>query len=77
MMWRDDCTDRIERFLEQHHITAFHYERRSKHRSVVITHGGKVVTIFFPTSGSDWRGHRRVVAKMRHALGLVGTKEAA
>jgi hypothetical protein len=73
----DDYIDRIERFLAQHHITAYRYERRSKHRSVVIMHGGKVTTIFFPTSGSDWRGHRRVVAKMRHALGLVGMEGAA
>ena len=68
----DDYTDRIERFLEQHHITAFRFEHRSKHRAVIVTHGSREITVIFPFSGSDWRGPRNVIATLRHALGLVG-----
>ncbi len=71
-MSNNDYVKRIERFLEQHHITAYRFEHRSKHRAVVVEHGGKVTTVVFPLSGSDWRGPANAVTSPRRALGLVG-----
>lgn len=68
-MKRDDYTHRIARFLELHSI-AYHFEDRSKHRSVVIAHGGRRFFYTFPASGSDWRGPRQAVSDLRRMLGV-------
>jgi hypothetical protein len=68
----DDYTDRIERFLEQHHITAYRFEHRSKHRAVIVTHGSREITVIFPFSRSDWRGSRNCVSSLRRVLGMIG-----
>lgn len=70
-MRRDEYTDRIERFLGQHGIRNYRFEHRSKHRSVVITHGSRSVTYILPVSGSDWRGPRRAVSDLRRMLGVM------
>jgi hypothetical protein len=67
----DDYTKRIERFLDRHRIETYRFEKRTRHRAVVVEHFGKVTTIIFPTSGSDWRGPRNVITSLRRALGLV------
>jgi hypothetical protein len=69
---RDDCTRRIKRFLDRHRIETYRFEKRTRHRAVVVAHRGKETTIIFPASGSDWRGPRNAVASLRRALGLVG-----
>jgi hypothetical protein len=69
---RDDYTARIEAFFDRHQISNYRFERRRKHRAVVVTHLGKECTIIFPASGSDWRGPANAIASLRHALGLVG-----
>jgi hypothetical protein len=69
---RDDYTKRIERFLERHGIDDYRFERRSKHRAVVVTHRGKITTVTFPNSGSGVRGARNAVTSLRRALRLVG-----
>jgi hypothetical protein len=66
----DDYVARIELFLERHRIETYRFEKRARHRAVVVTHLGKKCTIIFPTSGSDWRGPRNAVASLRRALGL-------
>lgn len=68
----DDYVQRIRSFLDRHDIANYRFVRRSKHRAVIVEHGGKVTTVVFPFSGSDWRGPRNVIATLRHALGLVG-----
>jgi hypothetical protein len=68
----DDYIDRIERFLEQHGITAYCFARCRKHRIVIVVHGGRNVTVGFPTSSANWNGPHVVVTRLRHALGLVG-----
>jgi len=68
----DEFVKAIERFLDRHGIKRRRYERRSKHRAVVVSHDGRDVVVFFPCSGSDWRGPRNAVATLRHVLGLVG-----
>ena len=69
---RDDYVKRIESFLDRHRIEDYRFERRSKHRAVVVAHHGKVATVIFPASGSDYRGPRNAVTTLRQALGLVG-----
>jgi hypothetical protein len=69
---RDDYTTRIQRELARHGIDDFHFVRRSRHRAVVVEHGGKVTTVVFPSSGSDWRGSHNAISTLRHALGLIG-----
>lgn len=68
----NDYVTRIESFLGRHRIDDYRFVRRRKHRAVVVTHRGEVTTVIFPASGSDWRGPRNAVAKLRRALGLVG-----
>ena len=63
---------RIESFLDRHRIEDYRFERRSKHRAVVVTYRGKIVTVIFPLTGSDIRGPRNAVTSLRRALGLVG-----
>jgi hypothetical protein len=69
---RDDYTALITRFLDRHRIKTFRFEHRSKHRAVVVEHGGRITTVIFPNSGSDVRGPRNTIATLRHALGLIG-----
>jgi hypothetical protein len=69
---RDDYTARIKAFLDRHRIEDYRFERRRKHRAVVVIHRGKVTIVIFPNSGSDWRGPHNAVSSLRHALGLVG-----
>jgi hypothetical protein len=68
----DDYTRRIKRFLDRHGIDDYRFVQRAKHRAVVVEHFGKVTTVIFPTSGSDWRGPRNVITSLRRALGLIG-----
>jgi hypothetical protein len=68
---RDDDTDHIERFLAKHRLP-YRFERRAKHRAVIIRQGGRDVTVFFPLTGDRYFGPHIVVRKLRHALGLVG-----
>jgi len=67
----DDYVKRIEPFLDRHWIDDDRFERRRKHRAVVVTHRGKVTTVIFPFTGSDIRGPRNAVTSLRRALGLV------
>jgi hypothetical protein len=71
-MSNNDYVTRIERFLDRHRIETYRFIQRAKHRAVVVAHRGRVATIIFPTSGSDWRGPRNAVTSLRRALGLVG-----
>jgi len=68
----DDYTARIKAFLDRHGIDGYHFVQKAKHRAVVVEHGGKVTTIIFPSSGSDWRGPANAVRSLRRALGLAG-----
>jgi hypothetical protein len=68
----DDYVTRIELFLERHRIETYRFEKRARHRAVVVAHRGKETTIIFPATGSDWRGPHNTVSSLRHALGLVG-----
>jgi hypothetical protein len=68
----DDYTARIEAFLDRHQISNYRFVHRAKHRAVVVEHGGKVTTVVFPSSGSDWRGSHNAISTLRHALGLIG-----
>jgi hypothetical protein len=67
----DDYLKRIESFLDRHRIETYRFEKRAKHRAVVVTHRGKVTTVIFPRTGSDVRGPRNAVTSLRRALGLV------
>jgi hypothetical protein len=69
----DDYVKRIVQFLDCHRIEDYRFERRNKHRAVAVAHHGKVATVVFPTSGSDFRGPLNAVTTLRHALGLVGS----
>jgi hypothetical protein len=68
----DDYVQRIRSFLDRLGIDDYRFVQRAKHRAVVVAHRGRVATIIFPTSGSDWRGPRNAVTSLRRALGLVG-----
>lgn len=74
---RDDYVKKIERFLGQHDIKTFHFEKRSKHRAVVVEHHGRKAIVIFPVSSCYWDGPRETIRDLRHALGLVGTKVAS
>jgi hypothetical protein len=69
---RDDYVRRIQRELARHGIDDFHFVRRSRHRAVIVKRGGRVVTVIFPSSGSDIRGPANTVGNLRRALGLIG-----
>jgi hypothetical protein len=71
-MSSDDYTARIEAFLDRHQIATYRFEKRARHRAVVVEHLGKEITIIFPATGSDWRGPRNAITTLRHALGLIG-----
>jgi hypothetical protein len=68
----DAYVQRIRSFLARHDIANYRFVRRVKHRAVVVEHGGRVVTVIFPSSGSDWRGPANAVASLRRALRLNG-----
>jgi hypothetical protein len=67
----NDYVQRIRAFLDRHDIANYRFVRRAKHRAVVVEHGGKVTTVIFPASGSDWRGPANTVGNLRRALGLI------
>jgi hypothetical protein len=64
----DDYVTKISRTLSAHGITSWHFERTRRHRAVRVTHGGRTITVTFPSSGSDWRGARNATADLRRAL---------
>lgn len=64
----DDYVDRIRSILDAHNIPTYRFIHRRRHRSVVVTRGGKTITVTFPTSPSDWRGPRKCEADVRWAL---------
>ncbi len=70
-MNRDAYIESISRFLDQKGIATYHFERRAKHRAVMIDHDGHVYMVVFPASGSDTRGPLNAVSTIRHVLGLV------
>lgn len=72
----DDYVDRAERLLRQHRIETFRIEHRSKHRAIVVNHGGKEYTVIIPSTGSDWRGPAAMVSVLRRLLGLRGDRVA-
>jgi hypothetical protein len=71
---RDAYAQRVALFLDRHRIGTYHFEYRAKHRAVVVEHDGKVTTVIFPASGSDWRGPRNAISSLRRALGLGGAQ---
>jgi hypothetical protein len=71
----DDYTTRIKRFLDRHRIETYRFERRARHRAVVVKHGGKITTVIFAATGSDWRGPANTITTLRRALGLGGTPQ--
>jgi hypothetical protein len=68
----DEYVNRIRRFLAEYDFQYRFEHRRNGHRAVIITipSGGKVV-VGFPLTGSDWRGPRRTITRLRRRLGLV------
>jgi hypothetical protein len=72
-MRHDDYTTAIERFLDDRGITDYAFERRRKHRAVVVMHRGRRVVVFFPASSCNWEGPRNAVTTLRRGLGLQGT----
>lgn len=67
----DEYLQKIEQFLNRHDIKTYRFERRAKHRAVMVQHNnGKACCVIFPTTGSDWRGPANTVSELRHALGL-------
>jgi hypothetical protein len=73
MLMSDDYIPRIKQFLRRHRIETYRFEKRAKHRAVVVAFRGKSTTIFFPGTGSDRRGPANTVSNLRRALGLVGS----
>ena len=51
-MSSDDYVKRIESFLDRHRIDGYRFERRRKHRAVVVAHRGKVTTVIFPCTAA-------------------------
>jgi hypothetical protein len=74
---RDDYTRVVERFLDQHNIRTYRIEHYGKHRTLTVELGGRIVKMCFPLTGSDWRGTKRTVTRLRRVLGLVGGMKAA
>jgi hypothetical protein len=68
----DDCTSKIEAFLDRHRIETYRFQKRARHGAVVVDYLGNQITVIFPTSGCDWRAPRNAVSTLRHALGFVG-----
>lgn len=66
----DEYLQMATRFLARHGIDAFWIESLSKHRRVVVEHGGKQYRVVIPTSGSDWRGPLNMVGNLRRLLNL-------
>jgi hypothetical protein len=62
----DDYLARIRSVLTA--LRDFRIEHRRRHRAVRVTHGGRTITVTFPSSGSDWRGARNATADLRRAL---------
>jgi hypothetical protein len=60
---------RIRRVLSCHGIRDYRIEHRRRHRMVRVCHGGRNVSVTFPSSGSDkWRGARNAEAYLRRRL---------
>jgi hypothetical protein len=71
-MRRNDTTKAIERFLADHNITTYRFDRRARHYAVIVTDGGRDCTVIIPTSSVNRRVPYYAVSNLRHALGLVG-----
>ena len=63
----DDYINRIERFLDEIDCS-YRFEKRAKHRSVIVTHNGRQFFYVFPLSGSTRRGPPQTVSGLRRAL---------
>ena len=70
----NEYIDRITRFLKQHDIDRFEFVQLTKHRAVLIQHGGKSHRVVFAATGSDWRGPENTISDIRHTLGLFDVK---
>jgi hypothetical protein len=68
----DDYVKSIVSFLDSRGIETYRFEKRTRHRAVVVEYRGKESTVIFPTSGSDWRGPLNTIRSLRRALGLIG-----
>jgi hypothetical protein len=70
-MSSDHYVTMIRRVLAHHEIRTYKFGRSRKHRVVRVTSGdGKIVSITFPSTGSDWRGSRNAAATLRRSLQL-------
>jgi hypothetical protein len=49
---RDDYVKRFESFLDRRRIEDYRFERRRKHRAVVVAHCRKVTTVIFPLTAA-------------------------
>jgi hypothetical protein len=71
-MKRNDATAAIERFLERHNITSWHYEHGGKHPRVAVSHAGRTIFVSFSSTTCNRNAGYDAVARLRRALGLVG-----
>jgi hypothetical protein len=70
-MKRTDDFAAIEKFLNGRGLR-YRFAERSKHNAIIVEHGGRDITVFFPRSGDRPYGPYIVLRKLRHRLGLVG-----
>jgi hypothetical protein len=68
---RDDYTKRLESLLSRYGVEDYRFERRRKHRALVVMHQGRTSTIIFPVSPSDRRGLWNTMASLRRALAFL------
>jgi hypothetical protein len=66
----DDYAPAISKLLLDNNIRDFHFSRRSKHRAVVIRHGGLTYLHCFPSTPSDVRGLPNTLSDLRRRLNL-------
>lgn len=71
-----DLKRRIERLFQEHGDVEYRFERTDHHVRVVARRGSLLSVCIVPTSGSDWRGPRNALAKLRRDLDLQPGKKA-
>jgi hypothetical protein len=70
-MRKDPFTEKITAFLDSQAISDYAFEPRSKHRALIVRHGGRTTTVIVPSTGSDTvRGPANAVAHIRRTLDL-------
>ena len=65
---RDEFRETFNQELTQHPEITAEFVRRSKHRQVVLQFNGRRLSMFYPSSTSDYRARLNALSQLRRSI---------